>query len=176
MKITCCIRISLIGILCLCCIGIDQTVKAAVKEVDRRNASEKNSYFVVFCSRGRSPTGHAFVTQGIDDSSAQQCKANAFGFYPLNGKGVLGPVPGRIAEEALSTPTTDRLIVRVNKAQYDNVAKIRKRWETQQYRVIERDCVAFISEVAKDLGLKLPDRDAALLPQEFVRKMLEING
>lgn len=147
-----------------------------VKEIDRRNASERNAYYVVFCARGGGLAGHAFVTLGVDDHDAQACKSRAFGLYPKEGKGVLGSVPGDVVEEAFKSPTTHRLVVRVNSPRFETVEEIRAKWRAQgEYRLIEKDCVTFVSAVADSLGLKTPSRDDAVTPEAFIQAMRKLN-
>jgi hypothetical protein len=147
-----------------------------VKKIDRRNASEKYQYFIVFCARGASATGHAFVALGVDDFDAKVCRDHAFGLYPKEGKGVLGSVPGEIVDEVFKSSTTHRLIVQVNSPDYQKAEQIREKWKKQgQYRVVEKDCVTFVAAIAEAIRLKTPNRDDALKPQTFINEMLKLN-
>lgn len=153
---------------------------AAEKSIDKRTPSKdsKNAYFLVFMARGGSPTGHAFVVWGKDDADKKLCSEAAFGFYPKEGKGVLGPVPGVIVDEMLTGKmknVTDRLVVQVDQKTYEAAEAIRKKWADSEYKAADRDCVTFSQEVARAAGLVVPARDASeLLPQKYMQSL--ING
>lgn len=148
---------------------------AAVKQIDRRGSSEESNYYIVFCARNDSPTGHAYVALGKDDFDAKASAGRAFGMYPANGKGVLGPVPGRILDDSL-TGASERLIVRVNSGAFKKVDQIREKWSKRgTYKLLEQDCVSFVEEVAQVLELKTPPRAEAKFPVTFIAKLLAMN-
>ncbi|KYC40786.1 hypothetical protein WA1_24475 [Scytonema hofmannii PCC 7110] len=47
------------------------SVLAVDKQIDRRTYSDtiENQYYLVFCARGGSPTGHAFIIWGVEDNN-----------------------------------------------------------------------------------------------------------
>jgi hypothetical protein len=99
---------------------------------DLRAVGSKSTLSVVFCSRSGVP-GHAMVVLGKEDEKQRACTVEAFGFYPNGGIGLLGPVPGKIADEflegrGLGGSGACRIIVRVDPAQFDRVESIRRRW------------------------------------------------
>jgi hypothetical protein len=163
-----------------------------VKKIDIRTASEEDRHFLVFCARddtatAKSMTGHTFLVLGKEDHTARKSSQIAFGLYPKKSgaaemvKSALGPVPGKFLDEVMNgslTASTHRLIVEVNASQYREAMRIRDRWADRgEYRLLQRDCVSFIEEVAKKVGLKTPERkrfDA--LPERFVAEMMRINN
>lgn len=157
--------------------------KATVKKIDRRNASSENRYFLVFCARGGSLTGHAFVVVGKEDAQAQRSTQDAFGLYPKSGVGVLGTVPGEIVNEATKgslAKVTDRLIVEVSVGHHERTEKIRRKWvDKGEYRLVLEDCVSFVEEIAKSIGLRTPSRlgpdGKGLMPQAFIRNLIKLN-
>lgn len=149
-----------------------------VKEL--RGPGSKSGLSVVFCARPGVP-GHAMVILGKDDEAKQACTVEAFGFYPSSGtKAVLGPVPGKMADEFLQgrgvARSACRVIVRVDQPLFDKVEGIRAKWAGKtNYRLLTSDCVSFTSEVGHALGLRLPDRSHAKLPVTYIEKLYELN-
>ena len=154
-----------------------------VKQIDRRTMSEEDRYFIVFCARGDSATGHAFVVLGHDDEQAATCSQKGFGLYPDPKQGlksVLATVPGEIMDEVLKgslAATTHRLIVEVDSAQYRKALAIRDEWAARgEYKLVLRDCVTFTQAVAKTIGLDLPSRSGLdNLPERYIRALMDAN-
>ena len=66
--------------------------------------------------------------------------------------------------------------MQVNSGTYAKVEKARARWAAKkEYKLLQKDCVSFVAEVAKIVGLKIPDRKKALLPQDFIQKISKLN-
>jgi len=153
---------------------------AATKQIDARNAStaEVSAYYIVFCARAGSQTGHAFVAWGVEDETHAVSRQVAYGFYPEDGRGIFGSVPGEIRNEAFTEKTallTDRLIVRVTKEQYAAALAVYPRWETTEYHLFTTNCVAFGADVARTLGLRVPKQTSLTFPSEFIATLIEMN-
>jgi hypothetical protein len=152
-----------------------------VVERDARRDKTSRGLYLVFCSRdspGGSPPGHAFVVWGKDDEKKQMCSVEAYGFYPKEGKGVFGPVPSEISNEALKKggPRSCVLVVKVDQAQYQEAETIRRKWSEQgDFQLAKRDCVSFSDALASSLNLARPSRSKALLPQTYMKKLAEMN-
>ena len=95
-----------------------------------RPSEDSGNYFIVVATRRPdlpSPSGHAFIVWGKEDSSAQLSSQVTFGFYPKDGidaQTILGSdVPGDIVAESLESTNhqriSGRLIVQVNKEDFD---------------------------------------------------------
>lgn len=156
------------------------SVFAADKQVDRRTYSDAtgNKYYLVFCARGGSATGHAFIIWGIEDNRRFVSGQKAFGFYPSKGIGAFGSVPGNIKDEALSGKMnliTDRLTVRVDKAVYDRTQKAISKWSTADYRLFNNNCINFVMEVARDAGLQVPSKSSTVTPSAYVQNLIQVN-
>jgi hypothetical protein len=144
-------------------------------------------FIVVFSSRPLSPAhgslGHAFVAWGAEDSTGELSWVTAYGFrsaHPLlNGVGLLGAVPGSLVEEDMSSvhSADERLIVYVPKSAYDQTLSVRNGWKDQdpEYQIAVNDCVTFTNTIAKTLGLAVPARSSALLPQTYLPKLMKLN-
>jgi hypothetical protein len=145
---------------------------------DLRAKGSNSAYSVVLAARSGG-VGHAMVILGREDGKKMVSSIEAFGFYPKEGKGVLGPVPGMIADELAQgkgvARANTRVILRVDKEQFDKIDAVRKKWLQAKYQVLEADCVTFTSEVATTLGLKIPNRETAKLPVAFIEKIAELN-
>ncbi|MGO7572379.1 hypothetical protein ACC701_32955 [Rhizobium ruizarguesonis] len=91
--------------------------------------------------------------------------ARSFGAYPVEdamGKWsvVIGPIRGEV-REVLEKDVSARLIIRVDEADYQEADNIISRWAAKgRYRLLWQDCTTMINEVAKTIGLKVPDRGA----------------
>lgn len=127
-------------------------------------------YIVLAARKSDGPgVGHAFVVWGVEDAKAQMSSTKAYGFYPDGaGKAVFGAdVPGFIVNEATKGPThallTSRVIVRVNKSEYEASQQLIVTWATQDYNLYNKNCVFFTKAVAEQVGLLgLPDPTAQL--------------
>ena len=151
--------------------------QADVKQVDRRNASEATSYYLTFCARSGMP-GHAFVVWGREDPTMGACVMHAYGMWPAKNAIAIGEVPGRIVDEATTgslAATTDRLIVRVNSDAFERAEAVRENWLGRDYELTSSVCVTFTAEVSQAIGLEVPQRWKALLPQAFIRALMRIN-
>jgi hypothetical protein len=153
---------------------------AVTKQIDARNTSttEASAYYVVFCARAGSQTGHAFVAWGAEDDEHAVSRQAAYGFYPEEGRGIFGSVPGEVRNEAFSDKTallTDRLIVRVTKEQYETALAVYPQWETKEYNLFTTNCVAFTADVARHLGLRVPKHTSMTFPSEFITTLIGVN-
>lgn len=156
------------------------------KAIDARNASEATTikHYLVFSANSGNP-GHAFVAWASEDNNKQMSSSVAFGLYPNKSNVrtalsfILGPVPGKIVNEASKGnfgQQSQNLVVRVTKAQFEAANRIRMKWAAKKdYTLIHHDCVAFISEVARSIQVKVPPRNGALKPASFVVKMIVLN-
>ena len=161
-----------------------------VEEVNMSESGDGN-YYLVFMARGPVPPGHAFVMWGREDDEKQMSTFKAFGLYPDSDnelKIVFGEVPGEIKDEWQSDKMSDithRLIVKVNKAAYQKSLQVKRKWETNfqeteistnTYELIKKDCVTFASDIARSIGLLIPDRNlSTYLPEDFIRALIDIN-
>ena len=144
---------------------------------------------VVFCARGtsikdKSVFGHAFIALVYNDEKKKACVQRAIGFFPEKEGDALpsafGPVPGKVVEDFLRNKPasgTCRLIVRVDRPQYDTVEKVLTDWNKKDFQLVKNDCVSFVHAVAEALKLKMPDRRGLdQLPFRYVQKLTESNG
>ncbi len=155
-----------------------------VRELDmRKDKAGADSYYVVFLARGASwkemsISGHAYVALGKDTASAQACESAAFGVYPENGIGWIGPVPAKMVQDTYAR-SSHRLIVKVDKSVFDAVDQLRKNYVANvvkhQFQLGDKDCVTFVSAVAVQIRLKVLSRKDALLPTTFLEQLIEAN-
>lgn len=150
--------------------------------LDRRRYIDRsgNRYYIVLAARNGSPTGHAFVIWGKEDSKHRYSSQTAFGFYPESGKkfGVFGSVPGAIRNEALkpySSLITDRVIIEVNSDWYEASKVEIAKWSTSDYRLFSRNCISFVRAVAQRTNTKLPAWSSTDYPSTQVKKIIEKN-
>lgn len=168
------------------------TLKPALPSVaiskvrDIRRDSEADGLYVVFCAR-ESPNvtgfpGHAYVVLGRDDEINKLCVIDAFGFQPANegDSGIVKAVPGNVVEPYVKDydkplPGVCRLILKVDRSQYDSVDAIRKKWSDREYRLSGPNCIDFVDDAAKALNLSRPYRSVTQRPHSYVHRLTEQN-
>ena len=163
-------------------VGAHESLCAQVsKTLDLSTQSGKNTYYVVFASRGGSSTGHAFVVWGLEDGVHRKSTIRAFGLYPegdgTNCSSAVRTVPGRVMDELLnhSVQSINRqLIVRVDEADFKRSSKIARAWDCRgEFSLLSRDCVEFLRAVGDSLHLEMPSRGITRWsPQAYVRALL----
>jgi len=175
-------------LLTLACLFLVDTILTAgemVKQISVATKFEKSKYYLVFCARGGSPTGHAFVAWGKDSFDANACQASAYGLYPKDGaaaivRSLFGPVPGKIVAESLASKTSYRLIVQVDSTQFAAAEAVRQeKWSKvleSKYELLVTDCTTFVSDIAGAIHLKRPERAEYLLPESFLKEMMKLNN
>jgi hypothetical protein len=128
--------------------------------------------------------GHVYVTFVEHNTAGVLHSRGSFGMYPtftLVGAGSLlfGPLPGGLKDEIFQKSmrkASQRLIVRVDRGQFERAWLVQKDWaETRVYRLVTHDCVTFMSEVAKVIGLDSPTRLRSILPFNFVEELIKRN-
>jgi hypothetical protein len=155
-----------------------------IRTVAKAKSQTGDHYYLIFAARGGSPTGHAFVMWAEETEDNASSSYEGYGFYPEENtsgeisKTVLGPVPGRFIGEAKnhSWPlTTDRLVVEVDRSFFEisQLALQAAKQRPPMYQPIASDCVTFLEDVAKSIGLNAPPRTiSTLLPQAYVRALI----
>ena len=151
------------------------------KTIDLSTKQGKNSYYVVFASRGGSSTGHAFVVWGLEDGVRRKSTIRAFGLYPENDgtncSSAVRTVPGRVMDELLNHSVqsiNQQLIIRVDEADFHRSSKIARAWDCRrEFSLLSRDCVSFLRAVGDSLHLEMPSRAITRWsPQAYVRALL----
>jgi hypothetical protein len=154
-----------------------------VKVIDLRVKAETSALYVVFCARWDTMPGHSFVVLGKEDAAAQMSTVDAFGYYPEKPgdlRAVFKKVPGLLADEFVRgtlAPTLVRLILKVNRSDFDAVEAVRRTWASRtNFQLIEQDCVTFVMDVARALKLRVPDRSGLdNIPWKYLGKLAEAN-
>lgn len=141
--------------------------------------SEASKYFIVFCARKSdnpaSKPGHAFVVWGKEDATAGMSSQISFGFYPKDGsaaEAILGKdVPGQILNEATkpiaSSLLTSRIIIQVNKVNFDLSQRQIQKWSTGDYNLYANNCISFARSVAEDIGILGASSDVSQFPADY---------
>ena len=147
-------------------------------DIDKTNMSEANNYYLIFISRGESMVGHAFVAWGKESWAQQQSVIEAFGFYPKDGKGILSSVPGKIVDDLLSgslNQATQLISVKVNSDVFNRAKQKISKWETKDYNVMKKNCIDFVIDVAKLAGVTVPVRGSIELPEDYLKRLIDVN-
>ena len=164
-------------------VAVAATLTAAADEqTSKKTEVKQRNHAVSFCARStsasdRSLVGHAFVILSYEDDERQQCVQESLGFFPANGAGVFGKVPGKLVRDAQlnrGKSGTCYLTVSVSEGQLGKVEAIFEKYKTQDYRLADQNCVAFAEEVARSLNLKVPDRSGLnRFPARFIQKLAD---
>lgn len=153
------------------------------KEIDRRRRSSESVYKVAFCARGGSTVGHAFVAWMVYDGKTRQCRIPVgYGFYPREGvklvSSVFGYVPGAILDEAKNPNTrllTHCLIVNVDEEVYKGSQRVIQKWKTRDYNLFRNNCISFLMDVGRAVGISVPGRSATDLPADYMIRLAQAN-
>ncbi len=161
-----------------------------VHALDLRTTLDPDVLSIVFTGRDPSPPeslgGHSYVLWGHDPASLPSAVTDAWGFYPVNlGTSatlsyVLGPVPGGLRpEEWWKEPSDVRLIVKLNKTDFDASLALRRIWTTHNYQTLVWDCTTFVADAARAIGLVVPARSESTpstwFPSSMLRAMADAN-
>ncbi len=151
------------------------------KSLDLTTAPAKKTHYVVFASRGRSTTGHAFVIWGVEDGVQNRSTIQALGLYPESDEpscgSLRGKVPGVLLDE-LATHSVEavdqELIVRVDEADFARALQVARQWNCRhEFSLLSHDCVEFLRAVGDSLHLPMPKRYfTRWTPQAYVRALL----
>lgn len=143
-----------------------------------RSTDDGSKYFIVVAARRPdlpSPSGHAFIVWGKEDAAAKMSSQSAFGFYPKHGLDsdvILGDnVPGDLVAESLESTNhqriSGRLIVQVDRADYEKALARIAPWKTDDYNLYAQNCISFAKDIAETIGLQGTDIQVDQLPANF---------
>lgn len=162
-------------------------VASAVTRVDVVNQGSDASprHWVVLMALPPSEdslAGHAFVQFGYEDEKAQATRFEAWGFYPDGGKqNRWGRVPGAIVDDVKSGSLSARTIlvsVAVTKTQFDQAMAAKETWRTrppEYHLATAMNCIDFADELAKEVGLRTPDRTLLQTPIAYLEALVSLN-
>lgn len=139
---------------------------------------------VVFCATDGVPS-HGFVIFEWEDAGRRRTSASAWGFYPEAQANyaslALGlSAPGELRDEFRTgqmTRVAARLVVYADARRFAAARAGLARWRRERtYRLLTRDCVTLLEEVAGELGLRVPRRGVdSLRPAAYLEALIEAN-
>jgi len=93
--------------------------------------------------------GHAFVGFYQENENLNQTTFSYWGFYPAQGKGVFGDVPGRVADDWLEKKSARdvQFFLEVSLEEFAVAERVRALWNTQRYSLTSNNCVDFVRDV-----------------------------
>jgi len=165
---------------------------AGLKLIDRREPGDNSApSYITFCaSLANNPhgfPGHAYVVWSGESlpsdwtqAARSDCLENA-GYGPTSCgdqvRSVICNVPGVVDGHGLrnNLRNLNTLSVMVSQAQYERTRQLRAQWDTSCFRAGDRDCVAFVDYIAKDIGLVIPPRSILLFPQDHLAQLKALN-
>lgn len=173
--------------ICVLCLLNTFSCFADVHEVDLRTKFDIDKYYVIFAAREstrpdesnnskKSITGHAFVMWSKEDIFSSRNSFFAYGFYPKEGIGILGDVPGNIVDDIASfRVASDQLVFIVDKLDFENSKRELVNWKAGgPYRLVKSDCVTFIQKIGESLGIEMPNKikELTFKPVPYVRMLI----
>lgn len=149
--------------------------------IDLRRSSDPtgSTYFITFAQRAGSRTGHAFVVWSGNDARNRMSVYSAHGFYPRRGVQIFSRVPsGELRNDAVSDNpdvVQNRLRVQVDYFEWHESLKAIDRWRTSDYRLFKRNCIDFVRDVARTVGLDTPRRRPTERPESYLKRLIYYN-
>jgi len=133
----------------------------------------------------RGVPSHGFLIFEHEDPRSRQTRVRGFGFYPDAATSfarlvLLRQVPGFVADELLNrkfSHVEEQIVVYVDERQYRAAEAVIGRWQCQgEYRLLLKDCVTLMRDVAAAIGLNAPRRGiSGARPADYVRKLIDAN-
>lgn len=129
------------------------------------------------------PHGFVRITGATDAAPGIQIDTN-YGFTPVSlTAGLLShPVPGEIkaADPKYVSRSDSHLALVLTDEQYDQVLAIVHKWETRpqpSYDLHQANCVFFVGDVARALGMKVDDSQPKLMmrPRSYIINLIRLN-
>jgi hypothetical protein len=160
---------------------------APAHAVAPRGSRLAGRYFVDFRSRTAASYGHAFIWYGRLNEHGKVGAIEVAGLHPATDSvipyilGHIIPVP---SETGKSYGDLDEQYLTANYRVYLSEADAKKVFAYIQHMQSSSplwlasvyNCVAFIADVAKYLGLKTPPLAVWMYPEDFVNKLRDLNG
>lgn len=189
-----------------CVVGIVAALvstPATAKEIDLSTRTDPTGTFQIgFCARPSPDTlkrwpGHAFVSFSHQNPTGERYFI-AIGHTVAAGVTAAGaiwsvvgaPVSGVLKEENYTSAMQNCLVVKVDKADYDNALKLTQSplrrlglvstdsSTIEAYKLRAHDCMTFMIEIANTLnrkGIVVPVRGSTELPMEYMQRLIGAN-
>jgi hypothetical protein len=142
----------------------------------------RRSRHVIFCAALANNThgfpGHAYVAWTADQNCDLK-RADSIGFVPRYADVIVPSlyksVPGLLMPGAHDNyRNLDKLTVIVDPATFERSRKLCNNWNQSNFQTGVRDCCAFTKLIAKDIGLKTPDK-SYIYPQDYISELKLLN-
>ena len=130
----------------------------------RNNKNAKNLYMILFLARKpnipKASLGHAYVaTLEFREDINSFVSTGVFGMYPDTDIKAWRLGAGKLNIKPEDSDPDHVIYVWVNKNQYQKAVSIREKWEKRgTWKPLKGDCATLMLEIAKSIGLKVPDR------------------
>jgi hypothetical protein len=121
--------------------------------------------------------GHAFLCIGVQTQSG--IKEECFGFYPHDGKAIIGG-PGTVVSEFARNPSRfSNVVVSVKKNisndQRRHLYKVIKEWNSKNYDLTNQNCIDFVVAAAAAMGWNVPPHGSTDFPKTYLKKLKDKN-
>jgi hypothetical protein len=154
-----------------------------IQSIDKRTCPGQTGdrFFLIFCARSGSVTGHCFVIWARINPDPQTWTECAFGFYPVYNyirHGIVFPAPGVLRQEDLVEKgplVTHQLIVEVDESDFYRTQQAIHDWSDQKYRLVTNNCIHFLKDVASLSGLVIPPPSWCATPRCYLHQLMKAN-
>ena len=134
---------------------------------------------LIFFARSQPKAGHAFI--GLYQKIGQRCRVTPFGFYPrFKVQGYDNMITGIKGEIRIDDIHSAQVIARmpISDAQHRRINRKVSDWissDERRYVLVTTNCVEFVRDIAKALGLSTRARYEKITPTAFVNALIQDN-
>jgi hypothetical protein len=151
--------------------------------IDMRRDKSSPKRYVTFCSSlANNPhgfPGHAYIVWA-SESNADLRKCESLGFVPSSLQCAVASmfqhVPGALAIDGAINDRVnlDQFTVIVDSETFERSRRVSRSWNVADFKTGERDCCAFATLVAREIGLATP-QSSYIFPQDYLRELKRLN-
>ena len=149
--------------------------------------AQKEHYYILFSARFASLFpfsigGHAFITWRSEDTLQQKAEQFTYGFFAKKGNGMFKNTEGVVVEGYVKNSNRERFvrrfIIELDSQSYHETLKIVESWNAEPYNLFDNNCVHFMDQIARKLGLKTPKTKSCIFPRKpsvYIKKLKKMN-
>jgi len=151
--------------------------------VDLRLQPSQSACYITFCAGlADNPLGfpgHAYVVwRKKSDANSLQSESVGFITKCYNDQFIspVVSVPGMLHYDAAqyNQRNLESLTAIVDPQTYEKTLRAREKWNTTEFKAIQRDCLSFTTYIAQTAGLVIPEH-RFLYPQDQLRQLKALN-
>jgi hypothetical protein len=157
--------------------------RGSSETIDMRKDKLSAKCYVTFCSSlANNPhgfPGHAYIVWATE-SNAELRECESLGFVPSSlvcaVASMFQHVPGALAIDGAINDriNLDQLTVIVDPEAFERSQNVCRKWNISDFKTGERDCCAFVTLAASEIGLVTP-RSSYIFPQDYLSELKRLN-